>query len=254
MKLITLNTWGGRAGKKGLLDFFARHNDADIFCLQEIWSAPYQDFNGHAAGGIPINHDHIMTNGMQDISALLSEHQAFFRPHFMDNYGLLLLVKKGIKVVAEGEVFVFKERGHVPNGDIGNHARNIQWVTLETKLGLRTVINFHGLWNGKGKGDSEDRIKQSENIIAFMKTLSNPYLLAGDLNLLPTTQSLMMFEEFGLRNLIKEHNITSTRSDLYTKPEKFADYIFTSSGIKVQSLDVLPDQVSDHLALALHFV
>jgi len=42
MKIITLNTWGGRAGKELLLSFFEKYrDDADIFCLQEIWSAPH---------------------------------------------------------------------------------------------------------------------------------------------------------------------------------------------------------------------
>ena len=37
MKIITLNTWGGRAGEERLLDFFNTHkDDTDIFCLQEI--------------------------------------------------------------------------------------------------------------------------------------------------------------------------------------------------------------------------
>lgn len=49
MKLISLNTWGGRAGKEELLAFFERYQDIDIFCLQEIWSAPYNDMD-RAAG------------------------------------------------------------------------------------------------------------------------------------------------------------------------------------------------------------
>ena len=37
MKVISLNTWGGRGGLDGLLDFFTRHRDVDVFCLQEVW-------------------------------------------------------------------------------------------------------------------------------------------------------------------------------------------------------------------------
>lgn len=37
MKLITLNTWGGRAGADLLLPFFQKYSkDAEAFCLQEI--------------------------------------------------------------------------------------------------------------------------------------------------------------------------------------------------------------------------
>ncbi|MDO8572225.1 MAG: hypothetical protein Q7S11_00475 [bacterium] len=95
MKIITLNTWGGRAGKKKLLSFFKKYNDTtDIFCLQEIWAAPYEHLDGHMAGGRAMNHSEIMVYGMQEISRTLPEYAAYFRPHYLDNYGLMLLVKK----------------------------------------------------------------------------------------------------------------------------------------------------------------
>ena len=56
-----------------------------------------------------------------------------------------------------------------------------------------------------------------------------------------------------MRNLIAEFGITSTRSSLYTKPLRFADYMFVSNGIEVKDFKVLPDEVSDHLALYLEF-
>jgi exonuclease III len=43
MKIITLNTWGGIAGTQGLLDFFKKHEDTDIFCLQEIFNGGKDD-------------------------------------------------------------------------------------------------------------------------------------------------------------------------------------------------------------------
>ena len=85
MKLISLNTWGGRAGKDKLLEFFKAHKDADVFCLQKIWSAPYEHLEGHAAGGMSIDHSHIMIYGLQEISALLDSHAAYFKPHHLDN-------------------------------------------------------------------------------------------------------------------------------------------------------------------------
>ncbi len=253
MKLISLNTWGGRAGKEQLLAFFQTHKDADIFCLQEIWSAPYDALEGQHAGGLPLDQSRVMIRGLQEISTLLGEHQAYFRPHYLNDYGLLILIKKDIEVVDEGDVFVYKERGHIPLGDVGHHARNIQYITFNTKNGPRTVINFHGLWNGKGKGDSDDRLKQSENILAFAKTLTNPYILCGDFNLLPETESLQMFKAAGLRNLITEYGVTSTRTIHYTKPERLADYTFVSDGIEVKDFEILLDEVSDHSPMRLEF-
>ncbi len=56
-----------------------------------------------------------------------------------------------------------------------------------------------------------------------------------------------------MRNLIKEHGITSTRSHHYTKPVKFADYAIVSKDLDVIKFEVLQDPVSDHLPLLLEF-
>lgn len=253
MKLISLNTWGGRAGKDKLLAFFAAYKDVDIFCLQEIWSAPYEHLEGSSAGGLSIDHSNIMVYGLQEISALLNTHNAYFKPHHLDNYGLLMLVKKDLDVISEGDVFVYKEKGHIPEGDVGFHARNVQFTTIATKNGNRSILNFHGLWSGDGKGDSEDRLLQSDRIIQFMKTLSNPYVMCGDFNLLPNTQSIKKLENFGLRNLIKENNIISTRTSFYTKEPKFADYTLVSDGVKINDFKILPDEVSDHSPMYVDF-
>lgn len=254
MKIITLNTWGGRAGREGLLEFFKNHKDhIDVFCLQEMWSAPYEKYDGHPAGGLTINQNDVMTSGVQDISGILSNYTAYFRPHFLENYGLLMFVRNDLKVVGEGEVFVYKDKGYIPDGDIGNHARNIQYTKIDVEGELYTIINFHGLWNGKGKTDSEDRIKQSEKIIDFVGKLVGEVILCGDFNLLPETESIKIIESAGLRDLVVENNIQSTRTSFYLKPDKFADYIFTSKNVEILDFKVLPDEVSDHSPLYLEF-
>lgn len=254
MKLITLNTWGGRAGCDNLLQFFQSNKDnIDIFCLQEIWSAPYDDLEGFSAGGKNIEHENILVYGMQDISKILSDYKSIFNPHYLDNYGLMISLKNNINLIKEGELFVYRYKGYLPEGDIGRHARNIQYVTFHLDSKEITVINFHGLWNGQGKGDSEERIDQSKKIIEFIKNLKGEIVLCGDFNLLPDTKSLKMFEDFGLRNLVLEYGVNSTRTSFYTKPEKFADYIFVSKGITVNDFRVLPDEVSDHSPILIDF-
>lgn len=61
----------------------------------------------------------------------------------------------------------------------------------------------------------------------------------------------MISRELNCRKLIKEYGITSTRTSLYTKPNKFADYVFVSRGIKIIDFKILPDEVSDHTPLFL---
>ena len=255
MKIITLNTWAGRGGKEALLEFFRAHKDTvDIFCLQEIWSAPHNHLEGMKAGGREIKNAEIMVYGLQDISALLTDFVPYFRPQSGDHYGLLLLVRKGIEVKDEGAIYVYKDQDYVPTGDMGNHARRIQFVTVEHNGAPLTVVNFHGIWNGMGKTDTEDRLNQSKNIIKFTEDRDGHVALCGDFNLLPETESIKLLEGAGLRNLVTESGVTSTRTSFYTKPEKFADYIFVSPELKVNDFKVLPDEVSDHAPLYIEIV
>ena len=253
MRIITLNTWGGRAGKELLLEFFRTHSEStDVFCLQEVWSDQYDAFEGRSAGGKPLQNQDTMTKGLYDISSALPGYASYFRPHLLENYGLCLFVKEGHQVIEEGDIFVHYEKGYIPEGDIGNHARNLQFVTLDTASGPFTIMNFHGLWNGKGKGDCEERLAQSQKIIDFIRTLNNPYILCGDFNLMPDTESLMMLERHGLRNLIREYGVNSTRTRFYDKPETYADYLLVSAGVEVADFKVLPDEVSDHAPLSVN--
>lgn len=247
MKLVTLNTWGGIV-KEPLLNFLKEKKDeVDVFCFQEVLNC--EDKKQLEHGKTPGSCYDLYST----FENILDGHDGYFRPHFKDMYGLAIFVRKGIKVIEEGEHFVHKEKGFIPEGDAGHHARNIQYVTVETPEGPRTIINFHGLWNGKGKTDTEDRLVQSGKILDFTKEVMTPLVLCGDFNLLPNTKSLTMFEEAGLRNLVKEYNVESTRTSFYTKPDKFADYIFTSPEIKVSDFSVLHHEVSDHAALFVEF-
>lgn len=242
MNLLSLNTWGARAGINPLKGFIKKHDDVDIFCFQEIW----QTLDRSQIEG---NHPTLVTNLLEEIISCLPHHQMFFRPQYRGIYGLATFVRHGIKVLNEGDVYVFKHEGFENPVAVGNHARNIQYVTVQKNKGALTVINFHGLWNGQGKSDTPDRILQSQKIAEFIKTLNNPYVLAGDFNLDLDTKSLKILEDVCPKNLIKDYGITSTRSSLYSKPIKFADYILTSPNVDVLEFKVLPDEVSDHLAL-----
>jgi endonuclease/exonuclease/phosphatase family metal-dependent hydrolase len=77
---------------------------------------------------------------------------------------------------------------------------------------------------------------------------------AATFNLLPDSKTFeQLIQGSHMRNLIKEFGITSTRSSYYKKPERFADYTLVSEGIKVNDFKILPDEVSDHLAMHLGF-
>jgi len=253
MKLICLNIWGGRAGAEKLLAFLGAHRDADFICLQEVWSAPYENLEGAPVGGDEIAHAEIMVYAKQGISALLGGHQVVFHPNHLNDYGLMTLVSKTLEIVDSGDVFVHRERGYVPRGNLGLHARNLLFVTVDGPAGPLCVMNFHGLWNGLGKGDCDERIAQSQRVLEFLRDRPEPLILCGDFNLLPDTESMRMLEAAGLRNLVVDFGAKTTRTSLYTRPERFADYILVSDGVDVRDFRVLPDEVSDHAPLLLEF-
>ena len=66
------------------------------------------------------------------------------------------------------------------------------------------------------------------------------------------TESMKVLEK-GMRNLVKDYGVTSTRSHFYKKRGKFADYILVSPEVEVKDFKVLQESVSDHLPLYLEF-
>ena len=241
MKLITLNIWGAHI-RDPFLTFIKNHNDIDIFCFQEVYHNAPQKVSNESR---PVS-----LNIFSELQRLLPEHKGFFRPAVDNIYGIATFVKKEIDVIKEGEIAIHINENYPGTGP--THSRNLQWLECQINQQIYAILNVHGLWNGKGKSDCPERIAQSERIRKFMDTLNAPKILCGDFNLRPDIESMKIIEQ-GMNNLIKTFNITSTRTSLYPKPEKFADYVLTSPEIIVKQFAVLQDEVSDHAPLLLDF-
>lgn len=250
MRLITLNTWGGKLSQE-LIGFINQHRDTvDIFCFQEV-------FNGEAAKDAEY-----LTNIVTSVDYHLLEHlsQALFEfnksfcPVYRHIYGLAIFTKKNLEVVAEGEVTLF-ENNNFPNPQEpdADHTRKMQWVKLRTDDKKEVAIfNLHGCWVSGDKQDNPARLKQSDIVVQELVKVSGPKILCGDFNLNPQTESVAKIDKL-MTNLVKQYDVKTTRTSLYTKSEKFADYIFTSPEIGVEDFKVLPDVVSDHCPLLLEF-
>jgi endonuclease/exonuclease/phosphatase family metal-dependent hydrolase len=244
MKLITLNIWGGRQWNP-FVDFLKKYSDVDIFLFQEVHN-----------NATPLTkwQDNVNEHSYSHIIQILPGHNSYHAPSILEEWGLATFVKNSIVVETHGNVFVFRTKDAYIHADAATIPKNIHHITFDLDGRKTTIINFHGLWNGKGKTDTEDRIKQSQKVIDFIKGIEGDVILSGDFNLRPDTESLKMIErELNLKNLISEHGITSTRTSFYTKDEKFADYILTSPTVQVKDFRVLPEEVSDHAALYLEF-
>ncbi len=253
MKLVTLNTWGGRS-LYPLMKFFERRaKDTDIFCLQEVFHADQVVVDARHPG------QHVHAPLFGKISDALSDFNGAFaafedNPHRMS---LAMFVRKTIASKFAEDVVVHKPKNPKETGSAIFSSRKLQHVTVETLQGEVTIVNYHGLWNNGPKTDTPERILQSIAITKFLETIPGPRVFCGDLNLLPDTNSMYKLE-VGMRNLVKEFDVTSTRTPLYRHyddPDEpnFADYILLSPSIHVLRFEVLPDLVSDHSPLFLEF-
>lgn len=253
MKIIYLNIWGGQIFEP-LLNFIKINSpETDIFCFQEVFDTPTdKTWSGKTRLDI-----------LQQIKNVLGDFQVFFFPaqdnivfggttDFPVTFGLAIFVKKNIKIDKTGDIFVFRDRNarEVDHTTIG---KNLAFVSFTHQQNKYAVFNLHGLWNGRGKTDTDDRLEQSTKAKDFIeKFKDHKIILGGDFNLLPDTESLKILET-GLRNLVKENQVTSTRSRFYDRSDKFADYILVSPDLEIKNFAVLPDEVSDHLALTVEF-
>jgi endonuclease/exonuclease/phosphatase family metal-dependent hydrolase len=250
MKLVCLNAWGGRMGA-AFIDFVRTHKDADIFCFQEIFSNG-ESGNFKALTGIQDANPNIY----QELNAVLNEHWGIFCPVVPDNvYGIATYIKKDIVILDQGEVYLYRNDNFPGPKDADaskiEHTRKMQWVRIENDGAQTVIMNLHG-YHSKEKTDIPERIEQSRIIVEFIKTLNVPFVLAGDFNMTLDTESTRMIEACS-RNLVREYKVTTTRNELYKKPEKYADYIFTSGDIAVKHFDVLPNVVSDHCPLIVEW-
>lgn len=241
MKLITLNIWGGHV-RGPLLEFISSHQEIDIFCLQEVYNNAQNQMSDDAR--------QVCLNIFSEMQARLPDHKPFFRPVTEDAYGIGMFVKKNIDVLEEGDINIYENPHYSGQGP--THSRKLQWMKCRHNNQNYFILNVHGLWNGKGKTDSPERITQSQKIREFLDAIDTPKILCGDFNLRPDTESLRIIEK-GMKNLIQMYNVNSTRTSLYTKEEKFADYVFTSSEIIIKDFEKWLDEVSDHSPLLLEF-
>jgi hypothetical protein len=258
MRLISLNTWAGTAFEP-LVKFIEEHReDTDVFCFQEI-------LFGAMAGQTPVHK--ARTNLFLELEQRLSgfnvlvykspDDARWFQSESLPDgveSGLVIFVRKSIQVIDSGGFRCYRDKLFREGSRGGKITGSCQWVTVQDSAGIdTTILNLHGLWQrDTDKADTPERLVQSEIVREFINHQEGKVVLCGDFNLVPDGESIKILED-GMINLVKKFNVTSVRSDFYTKLGKFASYILTSPNIQVAHFEVLQDQVSDHLPLLLDF-
>ena len=237
-----------------LMHFFRKwKEDVDIFCLQEV-----QNIDQRIADERHPD-EHICGPLFDKISSELKDFEGSFA--FFDDdarrMSLAVFIRRGLPVKTVEDFIVYKPEQPKETGSRMLTSRKLQYITLDLNGRKLIVINYHGLWNGGPKIDTPERIEQSNKVSGFLNKFNSSKILCGDFNILPNTQSIKILEK-GMRNLIKEYNISSTRTPLYRHYENsdepnFADYILLTDDIHVKDFRILPDIVSDHSPLYLEF-
>ena len=256
MKIISLNIWGGKLFD-GLISFVKEQSvDTDVFCFQEVLSTNSKTILSNGFRTNIFSELEKVLPGFEGVfSSALEGHDSKERVDFDISYGLAIFYKKNIKILDIGHYFVHlahnqaTEEGHA-------FPRNMQYLNFEYKNNKYTLMNFHGLYDRDNeKLDTPERLEQSKKIKKYTNESSknSKVILLGDFNLLPNTKSIGIVEK-DMKNLIKIHNITSTRNKHFRHFHKYplyADYAIVSPDINVKDFKVLEDEISDHAPLQL---
>jgi endonuclease/exonuclease/phosphatase family metal-dependent hydrolase len=257
MKVLSLNTWAG-ALEDLLIPFIAEQGaNIDGFMLQEVTSTSNVD------AVLPVMQSGMAmsANLFEKLQDALPNHTGYFAQtvqNFMQtpgvSFGNAVFLSKSLNVQGVENTFIIGELSDEsePLDPSQRHPRILQRVSVILDTKQLTLANYHGLHTGSGKEDTPERIEQSRKIAHLLVEAGAPFMICGDFNLSLETESLAILAA-GNQNLIANYSITSTRSSHYPHQNRFADYMIASPEIKITHFEVLPAEVSDHLALVSDF-
>lgn len=227
MKIVFLNTWNGQIKDK-ISEFLKEQaNDTDIFCLQEVY------------GEMRMMANELLPNFVEYYAYKEIEGDEFPQATFVH--------KKHVVTATES----------VLDGVVGAGLGLYAEIVIDGRT--LHLINVHGAMNPSNKLDSLGRLNQSVGLLEFLENKEGLKIIGGDFNMLPETQSIRMFTENKYRDMIKEHNVKTTRNKIALamypdNPQYHADYVFLSSDVKLKSFTVIDNEVSDHLPLVLEII
>lgn len=264
MRVICLNGWGGTLCKE-LLSYLADARP-DVLCLQEVVHSPTadQDWLAYRDG------DHVLpqrANFFRDVTRALPDHVATFCPaaqgvlwdgavRVPSFWGLATFVRASLPVIAQAQGFVHKRFS--PDG-YGEHprSRSAHAVRIFDEAHKRpvSIAHMHGLRDLAGKADTPERAAQARRLLALSDQVSEPgdlRIICGDFNVEPDSETLTYLRAQGFDELVTGGGFAGTRTPLYRKPGRFADYMLVNRPDAVLRFDVVrAPEVSDHCPLML---
>lgn len=257
MRIVSLNAWGGQVWPA--LGGWIGGARADVVCLQEVIrpvdpSPPWLAYRDRERS---LNQ---RSDLFGDISARLPQYEGAFLPaaqgplsdqggkSYQSRHGLGQWIAPHLTLDARSDGFVFgafRENGWgsapVPRG--------FQAARIKDPARKRavTIAHFHGLRDAQGKQDTPIRAEQAKRAITLISQIAAPgddVVLAGDFNVMPESETIAIFTAWGLRDLVGTRD---TRTQLYPKPIRHANYMLVSASLDVKAFEV-PEApvVSDH--------
>ncbi|MGR3435307.1 MAG: endonuclease/exonuclease/phosphatase family protein [Shimia sp.] len=261
MKIVSLNAWGGR--EWAALEPWLCDLEVDVLCLQEVTGAPvisppwlrYEDAHRRLDQRADL---------FADVSACLPGFHGQFLPAargtldgeggpYPSDHGNAIWLAPGWRIVEQVTRFL---AGGWRSGDWGAppRPRVVQVARIVAPAGDEIVLgHLHGIHIPGDKSDGPARAAQCAVIEGALDAVARPgdrTVLIGDFNLLPDSRTLARLAGRGLRNLLPEFGIASTRTALYDKAVPWADYALSDG--PVRDLRAPADPVlSDHRPLIL---
>lgn len=265
MRILCLNAWGGKLQSD--LVAFLRAEAPDILCLQEVTHSPGspRDWLTYRDG------THVLDQRADlfaDIRAALPDHDGQFCPTARGTlwngerpvpsfWGLATFTRRGLPLIGQAQGFV---HGRYGADGFGSHprSRNAHGIRVwdHDRDRALCVVHMHGLRDPEnGKADTPARMAQAQRMADLVRALVQPgddTVVCGDFNLLPDSAAFAPLTQLGLTELVTGRGHAGTRTALYEKPGRFADYMLVSPGIAGAGFEVLEQPVvSDHCALRL---
>lgn len=239
MKIIQLNIWMGKI--EGQLQRFFENTDADVICMQEV-----------------INSDDATLHVSRlwfETSRILKANPEFKYYKYFPNWSSRIVdgtmqmgnfVISKIPIVSTDSIFVngeYTENVVLVQQPSNNTAVNI--VRLENGI---TVVNHHGFWRKTPVGD-EDTIRVFKKVGEVVEPLAKegPLVMCGDLNIIHESPAFRSLDF--LRDLTDENKLETTLSGVKFDGKVPCDHILVNDEIEVKDFGVIPEIVSDHLAL-----
>jgi endonuclease/exonuclease/phosphatase family metal-dependent hydrolase len=278
-KAVYWNIWGHRHADD-IHAFLKQHDDADVFCLTEVTDISDREMirNGHNLIYTG-NEAASQVNGYQQLKEQFGADRQIF--YDTADYRRQTCIQTGAKfnkmgfgsaLLIKNDVFVIDMGVHKINfNDSDIKDRIIQWVVYQKGNTRYLLAHLHGVWiKGNTKGDHAVRTHQSREVRHLLQSLMIKHTISkvvfgGDLNLNIDTEALKIIqtgERMGdahFANLVYNYGIKNTRTLAYRNYNAdghslFADYVFTSKDVHVDSFKVLNDVLaSDHAPLIVEF-